>query len=94
VSAGITNVFVNFRDSHGAFTYHDNNDTGVSIPCGTASTGQTFDLRPDTYHVFVQALGTGNALYKSNLGNPPQITVQAGQFVPAASGAVIAVTMQ
>jgi len=78
-------VFINFKDSTGNFVYPDNGGSGRAVPCRNADRiqGTYFPyLHGGTYEVYVQAVGPGNTLYRSNQSSPPIATVTAGVFAP------------
>ncbi|MGV3624348.1 MAG: hypothetical protein ACO1OB_26245 [Archangium sp.] len=78
--AGITSVFVNLRDSTGAFVY---SGAGTQLPCTNANgfDGTLFPyLYADVYGLVVQACDGANRLYTTNQNTPPQGAVVAGNF--------------
>lgn len=77
--AGISTIRINLRDSQGNEVYGVN---GVDVPClANALQGTRFPyLYAGNYTVFLQGVGTGSVLYKSNFTTPPQRAVVAGQF--------------
>lgn len=80
---GNPSVYVNLKDSSGAFVYSANGGSGIEVPCTNAGglQGTYFPyLYGDTYQVYVQAVGTGGVLYRSNQASPPTAIVTAGQF--------------
>ncbi len=80
---GSPQVFINFKDSNGTFVYGDT--AGQAVPCKNENgiQGTYFPyLYGGAYQVFVQAVGTGNVLYRSNQSSPPVATVTAGTFAP------------
>lgn len=77
--AGINTVTVQLRDSGGQDLYPG---SGADVPCamgGVQGTRFPF-LYADTYQLFIQAVGTGGVLYRSNFTTPPTAAVTAGQF--------------
>lgn len=78
--AGVTMVNVNLRDSAGTLVY---GNAGTDVPCTNAS-GQQGTVFPflygGNYELFLQAYGTGNVLYHTNLSVPPRVTVTPGTF--------------
>jgi hypothetical protein len=80
--AGVSDVYVNFRDSTGAFVYADSGD---KEPCSASAIVYSF-IKPGTYSVFVQATDTASHLYQSSTTNPPSITVRAGVFTSMSDG--------
>lgn len=86
--AGVTDVFVNFKDSNGTFVYAD---AGVSVSCTLGGAGQSFYLRPGAYTVYVQASGAGGALYASQ---PYAVNVSAGVFADEGSAPMLIVDYQ
>lgn len=77
--AGITTVTIQLRDSQQQDLYPG---SGVDVPCasnGVQGTRFPF-LYADTYQVYVQAAGTGGALFTTNFTTPPTATVTAGNF--------------
>lgn len=90
---GATQVRIDLKDSHGNWVYDAN--TGTMVDCSTNGLqGTTFlYLYPDTYTVYVQAVGSGAILYRSNQTTPPTAVVTAGQF-PAVSTATPEIVLQ
>ncbi|MBX7113478.1 MAG: hypothetical protein K1X64_04020 [Myxococcaceae bacterium] len=82
--AGVTEVFVNFQDAQNNLVYAD---AGLSQNC--SGDAATFNLRPGAYKIFVQAAGSGDRLYQSNMAAPPSVNVTAGVFPSAASALTI-----
>lgn len=74
--AGVGQVQVTLRDSQ-------NQDSTFTVPCertiGVQGTQVPY-LYYGNYQVFLQATGTGNVLYRSNLVAPPVASVAAGEF--------------
>ncbi len=68
---------------------------GQDVPCASAGVqGTMFPyLYPAGYKVFLQALGTGATLYRSNFTSPPVLTVTAGQF-PQVDASTTVIVMQ
>lgn len=81
--AGVTDVYINFRDSQGMWVYPG---AGDKHACASAPVLYSY-LLPGTYAVAIQASGT-NGNYESNMQNPPTVTVTAGVF-PASNQAVM-----
>lgn len=82
VQAGITDVFVNLRDSTGQFVYEG---AGTQLPCrnNLGVEGGIFDfLYAGTYTLFVQACDSSRRLYSSDQTNQPSVSVAAGNFPP------------
>ena len=78
--AGVSMMNINLRDSAGNLVY---GTTGTDVPCVNAS-GQQGTVFPylyaGTYELFLQAYGTGNVLYHTNLTVPPQVSVAPVAF--------------
>ncbi len=73
-------VYINLKDGSGSFVYAD---AGQPVPCrdGQGVQGAYFPyLYGGTYQLYIQAVGSGNVLYRSNQNNPPSIAVTAGSF--------------
>jgi hypothetical protein len=77
-SGGISQVWVNFKDSTGHLVYGTNGDPQA---CSSVSIPYNF-LQPGTYEVTVFAYGAGTSEYWST--TPPLVTVTAGVFSNAA----------
>jgi hypothetical protein len=78
--AGVTVVNVNLRDSTGTLLY---GQTGTDVPCTNANgaQGTVFPyLYSGNYELFLQAYGTGGALYRTNFTTAPIVSVTAGTF--------------
>ncbi len=89
---GATQVKIDLKDSSGNYVY---GTAGSTVPCSTSGVmGTAFPyLYPDTYQVYIQAVGSGSILYKSNLTSPPTVTVTAGAF-PQVSSSTPEIVMQ
>jgi hypothetical protein len=81
-SAGVTTLYVNFKDSTGAFVF---SGAGDAQPC-TASSVVYGYLKPGSYAVFLQGTGAGSAAYSSSQASPPTVSVTAGVFPAAGTG--------
>lgn len=79
--AGVTDVYVNFRDSQGHLVYGSMGDPQA---CTLPSVEYAY-LKPGTYDIIVQAAGTNGRLYQSSMSNPPVVQVTAGVFPPASA---------
>ncbi|MBL9038333.1 MAG: hypothetical protein JNG84_07465 [Archangium sp.] len=90
--AGVTTVFINLRDAQGSFLYAD---AGIDFPCSNLGVqGATFPyLTGGTYQLYLQGIGAGNTLYRSNQLTPPTAAVTAGAF-PQVDGSTFAVEMR
>lgn len=77
--AGVTSVYVNFKDSSGSLVY---GGAGAQVPCrnNDGVQGQVFYLYTGNYSVYVQATDPGGNLYSTNQTTPPSGSVQAGSF--------------
>jgi hypothetical protein len=80
--AGITDVYVNFRDGNGDLVYPG---AGDKEPCSGLSIVYSF-LKPGTFNVFLQANGAGSSVFQSSQATPPSITVSAGVFTTPSQG--------
>jgi hypothetical protein len=78
--AGVQTVSVNFIDSSGNLVYGANGDPQL---CGNVPIFYNA-LQPGNYQVFLQASGSAG-LYRSNVQNPPVVTIVAGRFVDGSS---------
>lgn len=74
--AGVTDVYVNFRNAQGEYLYPG---AGDRQSCAAAPVFYDF-LLPGTYSVYVEGHGPGGVVYESNGQSPPVVTVEAGQF--------------
>ena len=74
--AGITTVYVNFEDANGNLVYGEDWD-----PQNCSGTPVLYSyLKPGTYKVYLDGVGSGSARYESNFDNAPTVTVQPGVF--------------
>lgn len=77
--AGVTDVYVNFRDASGTWVY---GDAGDRQPCNSVTVSYDY-LLPGTYAVYVAGVDPQNRTYEpANLQALPSVTVQAGNFTP------------
>lgn len=77
--AGVSTVYVNFRDASGAWVY---GDAGDPQQCNVTSVSYDY-LAPGTYAVYVAGLDSMNRLYEPfDTVNLPFVTVTAGNFTP------------
>lgn len=83
--AGITgNVYLNFRDSTGAWWYTDSSGAraDAAIPCLNGGVeGAVVDyMYANNYQVFLSATDNTNRNFSTSLTTPPTLTVTAGDF--------------
>jgi hypothetical protein len=86
--AGVTQVYVNFKDGNGTFVYPG---SGTAVDCTQGPVGTSFYLRPGSYTAYVQGTGTGGDLYTSQ---PFPVTVSAGVFADEACAPMLIVDFQ
>lgn len=84
-AAGITTVYVNFRDSNGDLVY---TGSGDPQPCANLAIVYNF-LKPGNYQVFLSANGSGTSVYQSSTTSPPVVSVAAGVFTDINAGSSI-----
>jgi len=92
--AGITEVYINMKDTLDQFVYQG---AGVNVPCDdNGLQGTNFVYFPSgTYRIYIQANAPASVLYQSNITSPPSLTVTAGAFpVVDSSTPIITVTRQ
>jgi hypothetical protein len=78
--AGLSTVYVNFKDASGHFVYEG---SGMEFGCKEAPATFSY-LLPGTYSVYIQATGPG-VTYLSSASAPRQFTVKAYEQVPASA---------
>ncbi len=87
-------VWVNFKDSSGAFVYPD---AGASVPClnGNSVQGTTFPYLPaGTYSLYIQTVGYAGFLFVSDQLTPPVVVVAAGDFPSLTTAPIIDVVVK